>query len=65
MLFFVHAKVKTVRDEIEAEKKKQFEEATAKVSKEKGPKGGKSWSDIELQTLIKGVNVFPAGTKDR
>lgn len=26
---------------------------------------GKSWSEGEVQMLIKGVNLFPAGTKER
>lgn len=26
---------------------------------------GKLWSEQEIQALIKGVNLFPAGTKDR
>lgn len=57
--------MKELNDEIEAEKQKQLEEMTSRASGEKSSKGGKQWSEMELQTLIKGVNVFPAGTKDR
>jgi DnaJ family protein C protein 2 len=27
--------------------------------------GGKQWTEEEMQTLIKAVNVFPAGTNQR
>ncbi|XP_060574229.1 dnaJ homolog subfamily C member 2-like, partial [Ruditapes philippinarum] len=59
------SQVKALNDQLEAEKQKQLEEMTSKTSGEKSSKGGKSWTESELQTLIKGVNVFPAGTKDR
>ncbi|KAL4217072.1 DnaJ (Hsp40) [Mactra antiquata] len=57
--------IKELNDQLEAEKLKQLEEMSSKGSGEKSSKGGKPWSEMELQTLIKGVNVFPAGTKDR
>lgn len=54
-----------MNEKLEAEKQQQLEEMASKGTGDKSSKGGKQWSEMELQTLIKGVNVFPAGTKDR
>lgn len=56
--------VEELRQQIEQEKKQQLE-MTSRTSGEKSSKGSKPWSETEIQTLIKGVNVFPAGTKER
>ena len=60
------AQVKEVNEQLEEEKRKQLELTTQK-SGGGGASGGskKDWSDAETQTLIKGVNLFPAGTQDR
>ena len=57
--------VKDLNDQLEAEKQKDLEAATSKSSGDGTRKGGQPWSEAEIQTLIKGVNVFPAGTKER
>lgn len=54
-----------MNEKLEAEKQQQLEEMASKGTGDKSSKGGKQWSEMELQILIKGVNVFPAGTKDR
>ncbi|XP_052279766.1 dnaJ homolog subfamily C member 2-like isoform X16 [Dreissena polymorpha] len=59
------AQIKDLNAKLEAEKLKQLEDMSGKSGGEKASKGGKPWSEQELQTLIKGVNVFPAGTKER
>jgi DnaJ family protein C protein 2 len=50
---------------IEEEKKKQMEVFQKQSSGEGSQGKGKLWSEAEIQTLIKGVNLFPAGTKER
>ena len=57
--------VKDLNNELEAEKQKNIDAATSKSSGDGSRKGGPAWSEPEIQTLIKGVNVFPAGTKER
>lgn len=53
-----------VNDQIEEEKRKHLELTQQKP-------GGvcaslkKLWTETEMQLLIKGVNLFPAGTQDR
>jgi len=64
-------KVKEVNDEMEAEKKKHMEEFLQKKSSSSGDSAAAAaaakskWPDGELQLLIKGVNLFPAGTVQR
>lgn len=50
---------------IEEEKKKQMEVFQKQSSGEGSQGKGKLWSETEIQALIKGVNLFPAGTKER
>jgi len=50
---------------LEEEKRQQLAELSQKSGGAKSDRSGKTWSQVEIQTLIKGVNVFPAGTKDR
>ena len=57
--------MKDLNDQLEAEKQKQIEAASVKSSGDGTRKGGQPWAEAEIQTLIKGVNVFPAGTKER
>lgn len=57
--------VKDLNDQLEAEKQKHIEAASSKSSGDGSRKGGQPWTEAEIQTLIKGVNVFPAGTKER
>jgi DnaJ family protein C protein 2 len=48
--------------------KQELLEASQKSSKSAGSEGLKgkgAWSEEELQALIKGVNLFPAGTNAR
>ncbi|RUS72161.1 hypothetical protein EGW08_020077 [Elysia chlorotica] len=58
--------VNEVNEQLEEEKRKQLELTTQK-SGGGGASGGakKDWSEAETQVLIKGVNLFPAGTQDR
>ncbi|GFN93456.1 Dnaj homolog subfamily c member 2-like [Plakobranchus ocellatus] len=58
--------VKQVNEQLEEEKRQQLELTTQK-SGSGGASGGakKYWSEAETQVLIKGVNLFPAGTQDR
>ncbi|BFZ10799.1 hypothetical protein BsWGS_13838 [Bradybaena similaris] len=57
-------KVKDFNDQMEEEKKKLLE-LTQQKSGGISASTKKVWSEIETQTLIKGVNLFPAGTQDR
>uniref|UniRef100_A0A2C9LJJ1 Uncharacterized protein n=1 Tax=Biomphalaria glabrata TaxID=6526 RepID=A0A2C9LJJ1_BIOGL len=57
-------KLKVVNDQID-EEKRQHLELTQQKSSGDHHSVGKSWSELEIQTLIKGVNLFPAGTQDR
>lgn len=57
--------VKFLNDQLEAEKQQQLQEMAGRGTSDKSSKGGKEWLETELQALIKGVNVFPAGTKER
>ncbi|XP_076448534.1 dnaJ homolog subfamily C member 2-like [Babylonia areolata] len=62
------AKVAELQDQLDRDKRQHLEAAN-KSSSGGGSGGGsgdrKAWSDDELQMLIKAVNLFPAGTKDR
>ncbi|KAL8575510.1 hypothetical protein ACOMHN_013061 [Nucella lapillus] len=59
------AKVVELRAQLDRDQRQHLEAA----QKASGGSGGggdkKAWSDDELQMLIKAVNLFPAGTKDR
>ncbi|GFS13489.1 DnaJ homolog subfamily C member 2-like [Elysia marginata] len=58
--------VQEVNDQLEEEKRKQLELTTQKSGAGAAASGSKtSWSEAETQALIKGVNLFPAGTQDR
>jgi len=60
--------VKELNDQLENEKRQQLEQAQ-KASQSSGGTGSQddkdSWSDAEIQLLIKAVNMFPAGTNSR
>ena len=59
-------KVKEVNDEIEKEKQRLMEAASKHSSGGEDGRGSKAqWSEEEVQLLIKGVNLFPAGTVQR
>uniref|UniRef100_A0A0B6YQC8 J domain-containing protein n=1 Tax=Arion vulgaris TaxID=1028688 RepID=A0A0B6YQC8_9EUPU len=57
-------KVKDFNDQMDEEKKKHLE-LTHQKSGGVSASVTKVWTEIETQTLIKGVNLFPAGTQDR
>lgn len=57
--------VEELNRQTEEEKKKQMEALHKQSSGEGSQAKGKLWSETEIQVLIKGVNLFPAGTKDR
>ncbi|XP_052780148.1 dnaJ homolog subfamily C member 2-like [Mya arenaria] len=57
--------VRQMNAKLEEEKRQQLEEIAQRSSGDKASRAGKPWPASELQTLIKGVNMFPAGTKDR
>ena len=50
--------------EIEKEKREQMEMTSSKSSSVSASVN-KQWSEAETAALIKGVNLFPAGTQDR
>lgn len=58
------SKIKEVNEEIEKEKREQMEMTSTKSSSVSA-NVKKSWNDAETAALIKGVNLFPAGTQDR
>ncbi|CAL1544236.1 unnamed protein product [Lymnaea stagnalis] len=57
-------KLKLVNQQIEEEKRQQLE-LTQQKSVGDHQNVRKLWSEAETQTLIKAVNLFPAGTQDR
>ncbi|KAL3853214.1 hypothetical protein ACJMK2_016771 [Sinanodonta woodiana] len=57
--------VQELKAQNEEEKRKQLEALQSKSGGDSSGKGGKEWSEAEIRTLIKAVNVFPAGTKER
>ena len=61
------AKVRDVNDQIEREKQEQLEKVRKTTGqRESGSGSGKrEWKEDELQMLIKGVGLFPAGTVQR
>ncbi|XP_064633231.1 dnaJ homolog subfamily C member 2-like [Lineus longissimus] len=59
------SKLKELNDQIEKEKQQQLEMSKKSASGGGSGGGGKQWSEDEMQTLIKAVNVFPAGTNQR
>ena len=59
------AKVAEVQLQLEEDKRKHLEAAQKSSSGGGGGSDKKTWSEEELQMLIKAVNLFPAGTQDR
>lgn len=57
--------VNDLNAQIEEEKKRQLEALQRQSVTDNSQGTKKSWSEPEVQMLIKGVNLFPAGTKDR
>ncbi|ELU15603.1 hypothetical protein CAPTEDRAFT_190785, partial [Capitella teleta] len=59
--------VDALKDRLQKEKQAHIEasQRSAKSSSSEGSKGKGTWSEDEIQMLIKGVNVFPAGTISR
>lgn len=58
-------KLAEMQAQIEHDKRRTLEAAQKPSSSGSGAGDKKSWSDDELQMLIKAVNLFPAGTQDR
>lgn len=57
-----------MQEALEIEKKRSLELAQKQSTSGAGSDKSKAkdfWSDAEIQTLIKAVNLFPAGTNDR
>ena len=58
-----------LNEQLEEEKRKQVELLRQSQSNMGGAgdksKGKDNWSELEIQTLIKAVNLFPAGTNAR
>lgn len=57
-------KIAEVQAQLDEDKRRHLE-TTHKSSSGDSSKDKKVWSEEELQLLIKAVNLFPAGTKDR
>ncbi|KAK3579078.1 hypothetical protein CHS0354_029938 [Potamilus streckersoni] len=57
--------VQELKAQNEEEKRKQLAAMQSKSGGDSSGKGGKEWCEAEIRTLIKAVNVFPAGTKER
>nr|KAG5708813.1 hypothetical protein BaRGS_031967 [Batillaria attramentaria] len=57
-------KVAEVQAQLDEDKRRHLEAAQKNATGE-GAKDKKVWTEDELQTLIKAVNLFPAGTQDR
>lgn len=54
-----------MKKEIEREKQSQLDALKKQSSGDGSQKNRKVWAETEVSMLIKGVNLFPAGTKDR
>jgi DnaJ family protein C protein 2 len=63
------AKMNELNEQLEDEKRKQLEQIRQSQSNASGAgdksKSKDTWSELEIQTLIKAVNLFPAGTNAR
>ncbi|KAK3102342.1 hypothetical protein FSP39_010641 [Pinctada imbricata] len=59
------SEVDDLNKHIEEEKRKQLEALQKQSGGDNSGGSRKAWSEKEIQMLIKGVNVFPAGTKER
>lgn len=57
--------VNDLNAQIEEEKKRQLEAMQRQSVADNSQGNKKIWTETEIQMLIKGVNLFPAGTKDR
>ena len=59
--------VKELNDELEEEKRRQIEQTQRQSGGSSGDRAKvkDNWSDVEIQMLIKAVNLFPAGTNAR
>ncbi|GAB1599414.1 dnaJ homolog subfamily C member 2-like [Argonauta hians] len=57
-------KVKELKDQMEEEKRKQLE-VLQKQSSSEVSQVSKDWTELEMQFMVSGVNLFPAGTRDR
>ncbi|CAI9729211.1 dnaJ homolog subfamily C member 2-like [Octopus vulgaris] len=56
--------VKELKEQMEEEKKKQLE-VLQKPSSNEVSQVSKDWTELEMQFMVTGVNLFPAGTRDR
>lgn len=63
MFFF--KQLREMNEEIENEKQKLLAAQQKQSSSETSQGNKKVWREEEIQMLIKGVNLFPAGTKER
>jgi len=61
--------VRELNDQLEDEKRQQLEQAQRAGQSGSGGAGSRdgadSWTEAEIQMLIKAVNLFPAGTNSR
>ena len=57
--------ISELNKQLEEEKRQQMESLHRHSAGEGGQSNKKVWTEAETQFLIKGVNVFPAGTKER
>ena len=69
LLLCINYQVKELNDQLEEEKLRQLEQVRSGQSSGGGAgdrgRAKENWSDLEIQTLIKAVNLFPAGTNAR
>lgn len=59
------SQVQELNKQIEEEKQRHLEALQKQSGGDNSQGSKKSWSEAEIQCMIKAVNLFPAGTKER
>lgn len=65
LLYYWLFQVQELNKQIEEEKQRHLEALQKQSGGDNSQGSKKSWSEAEIQCMIKAVNLFPAGTKER
>lgn len=65
LLYYWLFQVQELNKQIEEEKQRHLDALQKQSGGDNSQGSKKSWSEAEIQCMIKAVNLFPAGTKER